>query len=204
VHRADLRITLVRHGETTGQSSIRYYGATDIPLSPPGEEQMRRVAAALAGDTFDRVLTSKLHRSRRAAEIIAPDGPTPVPIARFNEVNFGDWEGLTRDEIAERDPRTYEIWQGNKDAFRYPGGESRLELSQRVVSGLRQELDTQPGGRWLMPLHRGVIAVILTHLLELDPEQRHSLSIDLGSIHQIFHRDGTWHTAVLDRVDHLR
>ena len=57
------RIVLVRHGETVGQSSIRYYGATAVALSARGREQVREAALALPGAAFDLVLTSPLSRA---------------------------------------------------------------------------------------------------------------------------------------------
>ena len=63
------RLVLVRHGETAGQSSIRYYGATDLALSESGCRQMERVRAALAGEEFDAVYTSELQRTITAARI---------------------------------------------------------------------------------------------------------------------------------------
>ena len=57
------RFVLVRHGETVGQSSIRYFGATDLPLSESGRRQMERVRVALAGESFDAAYTSELQRT---------------------------------------------------------------------------------------------------------------------------------------------
>ena len=56
--------------ETSGESSIRYYGSTDVPLSSLGEAQMRRVGQALAHERFDAVLSSRLRRARRALEAL--------------------------------------------------------------------------------------------------------------------------------------
>src|SRR5690349_823755 len=96
--RATRRLVLVRHGETVGQSSIRYYGSTDIALNDAGLDQMRWVRALLARERFDAVYTSKLQRTVQAARIIAPDLPARA-VEGFNEICFGAWEGLTREEI---------------------------------------------------------------------------------------------------------
>jgi broad specificity phosphatase PhoE len=198
-----MRITLVRHGETVGQSSIRYYGATDLPLSELGREQMRRVAEALGQERFDAVFSSRLRRSAEAAELIA-GGRAPVrAVAGFDEVNFGRWEGWTREEIAERDPDNYRMWQQRPPDFRYPGGDSRPEFEARVWNAARDLIDDAAHGPVLMVLHRGVIAVILTKLLRLSPERRAGLDVDLGSIHVVRREEGRWREETLDRVDHL-
>jgi broad specificity phosphatase PhoE len=77
----EMRLTLVRHGETVGQSSVRYYGRTDVELSDVGRAQMRRVREAVAGERFTAVFTSRLRRSVEAAALIVPahDAAARVP-----------------------------------------------------------------------------------------------------------------------------
>ena len=73
------RLTLVRHGETVGQSSIRYYGATDIELSDLGREQVRRARDRLAGQAFEVVGASSLSRS---SAVVMRWGPPSDPAPR--------------------------------------------------------------------------------------------------------------------------
>lgn len=198
-----MRITLVRHGETTGQSSIRYYGATDVPLSALGEEQMRRAGAALAHERFDALLCSRLRRSRCGAALVARQRLEAQPLAAFDEVHFGVWEGWTREEIAARDAERYRRWQEQPEDFVYPGGECRRAFQERVAAGLGMLLADPPGAHLLVVVHRGVIAVLLAELLALSSAARRRLAVDLGSIHVVARRDGTWQAEVLNRVDHL-
>lgn len=200
-----MRVTLVRHGETTGQSSIRYHGASDVPLSDTGRRQMSRVRAALRGEAFDAVFTSRLRRSVEAAEIITGGGVILTPVAAFDEINFGRWEGWTREEIAARDPENYRLWQDKLDSFRYPEGDSRTDFHARVAGGLAGLLCRNLGESFLMVLHRGVISVILTELLTLSPEDRSRVEIALGSIHVLLRNgDAQWRAHLLDKVDHLQ
>jgi broad specificity phosphatase PhoE len=199
-----MRITLVRHGETVGESSVRYYGITDVALSDTGREQMRCVRAALDGARFGAIFTSRLRRSIEAASVIAPGQPSPTPIAGFDEVNFGRWEGWSREEIAARDPLNYVLWQERRQAFTYPEGESRDVFHARVAKSLGELVARCAHAHVLMVLHKGVIGVILTELLQLGVEERARLAIELGSIHVVARGDGdTWRAEVLDRVDHL-
>lgn len=198
-----MRLTLVRHGETTGQSSIRYFGVTDVPLSEQGREQMRRVRAALAEERFDAAFSSRLSRSREGASIVAGAGFAVTPVAAFDEVDFGRWEGWTREEIAARNPEEYAVWRQSGDTFRYPDGETRAELAARVGAGLREVFATTAGNDLLMVLHRGVIAVILAELLGLDRPRRLELGIDLASIHVVGRSGGAWRPERLNDVAHL-
>jgi broad specificity phosphatase PhoE len=197
------RLTLVRHGETTGQSSIRYYGATDVPLSALGEDQMHRAGAALAQERFDAVLSSRLRRSRDGAALVVRRRLAPRPIAAFDEVHFGRWEGWTREEIATRDAEQYRRWQSDPEGFVYPGGECRLAFHRRVAAALAAVLAEPSARHMLLVVHRGVIAVILTELLHLSPVERRGLAIDLGSIHVVSRDAREWRAEVLNRVDHL-
>ncbi|MGH7863814.1 MAG: histidine phosphatase family protein, partial [Candidatus Binataceae bacterium] len=92
------KLVLVRHGETVGESSIRYHGRTDVPLSDLGRRQMRAVRAALAGVSapsgYARVFTTPLSRARESAQIVAGHDRV-VAIEQFREVDFGLFEGLT-------------------------------------------------------------------------------------------------------------
>jgi broad specificity phosphatase PhoE len=198
-----MRITLVRHGETSGQSSIRYYGITDVPLSDLGREQMRRAGAALALERFDSVFSSSLSRSLEGAALVAGGARRVRVVPAFDEVNFGRWEGWTRDEIAARDPDNYRAWRDTQDAFRYPGGESRSAFHARVTEGLGQILTEHAGQHLLMVLHRGVIASILAELLGLSTPQRLALAIDLGSIHVVAKWGTSWKIECVNCVDHL-
>jgi broad specificity phosphatase PhoE len=198
-----MRITLVRHGETIGQSSVRYYGASDVPLSDAGRQQMRRVRDAFRDQTFDTVFTSRLCRSVEAAEIITGGRNLLARVPAFDEINFGRWEGWTRDEIAARDPENFRRWQEKNESFRYPEGDSRTDFHARVAGGLVESLRRDVGDSVLMVLHRGVIASILTELLALSVEERQRIDIALASIHVVLRNGDGWQPQVLDRVDHL-
>lgn len=196
------RLILVRHGETEGQSSIRYYGRTDLALSELGRAQMRAVAAALAGMSFARVFASPLRRAHEAARLIAGEQTAIVSIAEFIEVDFGLFEGLTADEIRQKYPAEFERWSRDRLApdFTYPRGESRAALVARVERGMARMLaqwaPERAGGTALLVAHRGVIRAIARSLAEVEPD------IALGSI-SIWELDGRWRTHALDVTAHL-
>jgi broad specificity phosphatase PhoE len=156
------RILLVRHGETDGESSIRFHGSTDVGLSAEGLEQMARAARQVGHQPIDLVVASPLRRSWRAAWIVG--GGAPVRLENdFREVHFGRWEGLTKEEIQRCDPILYEDWQAGADGFAYPEGESREEFRARVGRGL-QRLMAAKAHSALLALHKGVIRVIVEQL----------------------------------------
>ncbi len=203
-----MRLTLVRHGETDGQSSIRYYGRTDVPLSDVGRVQMERVGAALAPRRFAAVYSSTLSRATEAARIIggaqlAAGGVAVTPVGGFDEIDFGAWEGLTAAEIRSLHPVLYGEWQAQRGEFVYPGGESGDAFRARVVRTLRQVLAQAPPGELLFVVHKGVIRCVLAELLGFDELQRRGLVVALGSIHILARDRGAWRAEALDRTDHL-
>jgi broad specificity phosphatase PhoE len=196
-----LRIALVRHGETEGESSVRYHGINDVALNALGIEQMRRVAAALSGECFDAVYTSGLRRTIAAAGIIAPSLPVRV-LEDLNEINFGRWEGLTAEEIRRLDPAVYDDWSARGEDFVYPGGDSVVQFRTRIAATFKRMLPAMPR-QALIVAHKGVIRSIVAELLALSAEERHRWPIDLGSIHVLSSAAGVWRAEVINRTDHL-
>ena len=156
---------LVRHGETVGGSSTRLYGSTDLALSDVGRRQMECVRAAVADVVFDRVITSPLQRSREAAAIVHPrPEPAATVIAAFTEIDFGDWEGLTADEVAASYPSEHGRWRTADRDWGFPGGETRSGFRARVTAAMDAHLADR-GGRSLLVLHKGVVKIIVGTLL---------------------------------------
>ena len=157
------RIVLLRHGETTGQSSVRFHGSSDLPLADEGRAQMREAAKRLRGECFDLVMASPLRRSWEAAWIVS--GGAPVRLEpEFREIDFGRWEGLTAEEIEASDPLLYKEWQEKKSAFDFPGGERRAEFRARTQTGLDRLLQSGASSA-LLVAHKGTVRTVAEILL---------------------------------------
>jgi broad specificity phosphatase PhoE len=117
-------VWLVRHGETEWSRDGRHTGTTDIPLTDEGEAAARELAPRLAGETFALVLTSPLERARRTAALAGfPEAEVDDDLAEWR---YGDYEGVTTDEIRETVPG-WTVWTHPS-----PGGESAGEVSDRL------------------------------------------------------------------------
>lgn len=156
------RILLVRHGETDGESSIRFHGSTDVGLSAEGREQVARAGRQVRRQPIDMVVASPLRRSWQAAWIAGGGAPVRLE-SDFREVDFGRWEGLTMEEIRAQDPILCQDWLSGADGFGYPGGEPREEFRSRVSRGVERLL-AAPVHCALLVLHKGVIRVIVEKL----------------------------------------
>ena len=157
------RIVLVRHGETVGNSKVRFHGSGDVALSEEGRSQMREAAYRLRNEPFDLVLASPLERSWEAAWIVSGGAPVRLE-AGLREVHFGRWEGLTKAEIEASDPILYADWQNKADGFEYPSGERRAEFRARVEQSLSSLLDSGAASA-LLVIHKGVIRIMAEKLL---------------------------------------
>lgn len=185
------RVIVVRHGETEGESSIRYHGITDVPLSDEGREQIRRLARSLPADGYGLVVSSPLQRAVETAEIIAPGAPVRIEPA-FSEIDFGRWEGLTAEEIEARDPELFGEWRARGTDFDFPEGEPRAAFRARVNAAIDALLDGEDlnGSTTLIAAHKGVLRTIVERLTQQRLDDPHYPP--LGSAASLVRLDGRW------------
>lgn len=207
-HRAApaLTLVLVRHGETEGQSSIRYHGRTDVALSELGRAQMKAARREIESRDFrfEHLFASPLVRAWEGARLIVGDRAEVITLEEFTEVHFGLFEGLTADEIRDRYPIEFAQWNADRlaPAYTYPQGESRAAFAERVERGVDRMLKLIDASRRaeheraLVVAHRGVIRAIVRALTGDEPV------VELGSI-QILAHDRRWRPHLLDFTAHL-
>jgi glucosyl-3-phosphoglycerate phosphatase len=134
------RVILLRHGRTAWNAQRRFQGQADQPLDGVGRAQAYEVAAMIAALQPDALVTSDAARATQTAELIgAAVGLEPVIEPRLRERSLGHWEGLTRDEVAERYPDEFADWIAGRDVSRR-GGETREQVAARALAAFN-ELD---------------------------------------------------------------
>lgn len=178
-------VYLVRHGETEGESSIRYHGRNDVALSELGHQQVGRLVPWLRELEFAAVVHSPLQRARTSAEVLLAGLDRPPALVESDpglfEVNFGAIEGLTREEIRDRMPDWFAQWEsGETDGF--PDGETYAGFASRIAAAWDELVARHPVGDLLVVAHRGVIKRALTHCLQLDAAASAELVIELASL----------------------
>jgi broad specificity phosphatase PhoE len=153
---------LVRHGETDWNRDNRFQGHADPPLNDRGREQARELASRLAGERVDAVYTSPLRRARETAEIIGAALVLPVAAHEgLREVDVGEWQGLTRDEIAARYPGAFARWLAYGHGWEE--GETYEEMAVRALAAVRDISAVHPGGRLAVVTHGGPVRAVLAH-----------------------------------------
>lgn len=153
------RIIAVRHGETAWNVDARIQGQLDIGLNDTGRWQARRVGEALAAENISAVYTSDLGRAQETAQSIAEVTGVPVvPEEGLRERSFGMFEGKTFDEIQQTWPDHAHNWRKRIPEWEPPeGGESLLQLRERVTRTLQLLAARHPGEQIVVVAHGGVL-----------------------------------------------
>ena len=159
----DSGLLLARHGQTDDNlEPLRFQGFRDTPLNETGIEQAHALAARVAEEFAVRSLwTSDLARAALTADIVGRRiGLEPRHDPRLREGDRGDWEGRLFVDVARDEPEAYAAWQRGGSDFRFPGGESLQEHSDRVWQALT-EIQAKALLPALIVCHRGSIRTVL-------------------------------------------
>jgi probable phosphoglycerate mutase len=135
-----LTLVLTRHGLTDRSDPEQHLGqGIDIGLSAAGRLQAVALAARIAGEHFDRIVSSPLHRAVETARMVAFDRPIDLD-PRLMEMDYGTWEGLTYEAIDERDGAYRRRWEVDPATLPCPNGESAEDVARRARSFLEDQL----------------------------------------------------------------
>jgi len=177
------RLLLVRHGETELQSSLRYWGKTDIVMGAAGLRQAEKLRDRLATEKIDCVYSSELKRASDTACIIAGMHNLKVTTCpELREIDFGKLEGLKFAEIHNQFPEVAQMWNNCSPSLAYPGGESLVELEDRVAKFKTRLADHQANKTILVVAHAGILRTLICQLLELEMKSRWNIKLDLASL----------------------
>jgi len=169
-------LLLMRHGEVEGGSKGRFLGATDLPLSKEGRKQARAVAAQIEQMKPGVCYCSPLKRTLETARIVAPHIETKIE-PDLCEVDFGEWEGKTFEEISKSSPEHVKRWT-EFDGFAFPGGEAIGGFVDRIQRAVRK-MAAEQSEVVLAVTHGGVIRMAMCQLLGLSP--KNYLIFNVGS-----------------------
>jgi len=162
------RIVLVRHGEPAETVRGRCYGRLDVGLSENGKRQIEQSCEFLKRFDFAAVYASPRIRARESAEIIAANsGLFYETKAAFAEIDFGDFEGLTYEEVEKRFPESYAKWMATPTQVEFPNGESFAQMQQRVLQAANNLRHEHAGETVAVVAHGGVNRIILAHFLRI-------------------------------------
>jgi alpha-ribazole phosphatase len=186
------RIHLIRHGEIAGSGEFRYNGQADVPLTPKGLDHYRMLAERLKDAPVSACYTSDLSRCTQGAEILCQGrGIEPLAKRSLRELSFGDWEGMTWKELEEKFPEQWQTRMNDFVGFRAPGGESLLDLRDRVIPVLTEIVERHRGEEVFVVAHGGVNRIVLLDALGAPPSSMFRIEQDYGCLNIIdYYADG--------------
>ena len=177
------RLLLLRHGEVEDRYHRIFGGRIDMGLSPRGQEQAEMLARWLRRRPIDAIYASPMRRAQQTLAPLAPHCPsTPVTKPEFCEVDFGDWTGLSWEEVHRRYQVHAFSWLDQLESGAIPNAETGANFRARVEPGLRQILAQHSGQTVAIVCHGGVIRAFLSLLLDLPLRTMASFEIDYASL----------------------
>lgn len=186
-----MRLVLVRHAETEESTRGRCYGSLDVGLSPGGRRQCASLARALKDEPLAAVVTSPRVRAAETAEAIATLHGLEVRVDDdLRELDFGELEGRTYDEIAATQPELYARWMSEPTRVRFPGGESYADLHARTLTAVARIRADHEGRTIVVVTHGGVVRAIVGDVLGMPAERVFRIAVDPGSVTIVEWLDG--------------
>ncbi|MDT0013436.1 alpha-ribazole phosphatase [Listeria cossartiae] len=158
-----MQLVFVRHGETDWNVAKKYCGQLDVPLNEHGVQQMEQLREKLDKYSVDLVVTSDLTRVKQSANILSND--EALRFSALNEMDFGDFEGYTYQEISAKFPEAWDEYCNNWQTALFPNGESFPIFYERVIATFEAEMEKwQQFDTVLLVGHLGVLRVIALFL----------------------------------------
>jgi broad specificity phosphatase PhoE len=174
------KLLLVRHGDT-GRPG-RYIGKTNVPMSSRGIEQIQALAGLVRTKCPVRIFSSPMRRCTETADILSRHVGMDFSLEpEIREIDFGNWEEMTFEEIRRRYPDESSLWLRLDPGFCFPGGESLGEFQGRIA-GFWERLKAMPEDTFLLATHGGVIRGLICLLLGLSLSHYPLFQVRPGSL----------------------
>lgn len=206
-------ILLIRHGETAWNAERRLQGHLDIALNAEGERQAAALAATLADEPIDRIVSSDLMRARQTAEAIVRARGRDAGLSleqdrALRERCYGGFEGLLYSEIADRFPLEFAAWQARHVDAEVPPGENRGEtfrqFFERATEAIEGHAAGHPGKTLALVAHGGVLECAYRAALGLPLETPRDFKVHNASINRFVVEEGRLRLVSWGEVEHLR
>ncbi len=197
------RVLAIRHGETAWNVDARIQGHVDIALNETGRWQAHRLALALADEGIEAVYASDLLRALETARAVARGcGCAIVTDIGLRERGFGEFEGLTFNEVERRWPQQSARWRKRDPTFGPDGGEVLQDFHARCVATVARLACAHPGQTIAVVAHGGVMDSLYRAATHLGLQAPRSWELGNASINRLLHTpqgftlvgwNDTWH-----------
>ena len=186
-----VKLILARHALTVDNQKSRLSGHIDSSISEEGKEQIDKITNYLKDFDIDKIYTTTSSRTKdtvkklselKSIEIIEKES--------LKEISFGDFEGLTFDEIKDKYPKEFQDMIEKGYEYKYPNGESLIDSYNRVCIELDNIISNNDDRTILICSHGGTIRNIITYLISNSYKYHWNFKIDNGSVTILEVQDG--------------
>ncbi len=200
------KIYLIRHGESEANSKHVFIGHTDLDITEKGHLQAEAAAQYLKDIHADVIYSSNLIRAYNTALHTAKvKNMDVIKTVKLREIYAGLWETLHMDEIEEKYPEDRDTWRNNIGLSRPTGGESFIEVRDRVAVALKEIAEENEGKSVFCFTHAAVIRSISAYYMGLSPEETKNVPwADNASVTEIEYKDGKFTVVRYGYDEHLR
>jgi len=199
------RIILVRHGQTEWNRVERFRGRADIPLNETGLAQAEATGRRIAAERkLSAVYSSPLSRTIKTAGVIARYFDLPV-LAHIGliDIDYGQWQGLTPDEVRENWPQMIDAWYTKPDSLHIPGGETLSDVRTRAMKAVKELVDHHEGETIVIVGHTVINRIILLGVLGLSNDRFWRLRQDTCAINSFEAEGGDFTLVSINDTCHL-
>ena len=178
-----IRLILVRHAITTCNEGGSLSGQIDSTLSEKGKLQVEQLTCYLKDENIDEIYTTPFSRTKDTMEKLAQIKSIEInETDKFNEIDFGEFDGLSFDIIKRDYPEEFEKMIKEGSEYTYPKGESLIDTFDRVSKELENILKDKDNKTILICSHGGTIRNILSYLISKDYKYHWNFKIDNASV----------------------
>ena len=198
-------LILIRHGETPYNRDRRYQGHRNTPLTRKGKRQAKEIAFRLKNESLNAIYSSDLKRTKCTAEVINHYHSLKINILpQLREIDFGDWEGKTHDEIQREWRGLLDEWERKPSQIKIPRGESIKDLVERIRSTIKKIVSNHPDQRVAIITHGGPIRIILMDALGLGLDDWWKTITSNGGISIIEYQSNKAKVLLQNDTSHLK
>ncbi len=203
----NMRIYLVRHGETEWNRARIFQGRSNLPLNQEGRKQVKALALALKNKPLNAIYTSPLIRALETARLIKVFHPL-IPIFEEKgliEMDLGEFDGMKARDWAEQYPDFRKAWNENPASVKMPGGESLKEVQVRAKDTLERITRIYPPDTTiLISSHNFVNLTILCDLLEIPLHRFRELRQENAAFNVICKKGNRLYAELVNERSHLK
>ncbi|QZY56887.1 histidine phosphatase family protein [Crassaminicella profunda] len=198
------RLYLIRHGQTKWNLESRAQGSKNVELTQKGRNQAALLAEKMKNYEIDCIYSSDLDRAYETAKMIGEKMNLEVKkIDGLREMSFGEWEGLTNEEIQKDYFEHYTVWRSDPHKAMIPGGEKLLDVQKRGLKAINNIVKENENKNIIVVSHGVAIKSIILGLMDIDLSYFYKIRQDNTSMNLIEYKSYGPVLVTLNNTSHL-